>query len=1649
MKRKKLIMKKRALSWILALALSGSSLALPVSAAELDDNVQVENSGEDEISDFDNDADIEITDNGQGTDDGASETVDVTEDENVEDFSDVPDVEETDTGIDVFASEEDGQIATLSGVGTEADPYMIETAADVPEEIAEGTVYALGGDIILTEGQQISTIAGTLDGKGHVITLADKPLAATVSGTVQNLGVQGSVTLTLTDRQGGMVNTVTATGTIRNCYCTVDSQAASAWSDTIGGMAGNLQGTVCNSYFAGNTDNFGGGIAATNTDSYKISHALWTSGMSAVGMGKSDNTSEDSKTKVTADAIKTKVAVLNTEIAATGYYWVLPTDGRNNGLPVLQEGTLSVEVNWDDLNTAIQQASVLKKEEYTENTWNSVETALTEAKELKEKETATQSEINEATKKLTDAIAALKKPLSSAPVALPTDTSQITYITNQADFSKMEDSKKDTYFVLKNDITLNSSYGSYEDTTFYMSFETFAGVLDGQGHTITFDGAPKMFAGIAATGVIQNIGFNGTMADNNGDPVGPLGRYVRGSVINCWSNISGKNACGIAGGVSDEAVISNCFAYGESQKGGIVNTCASGFTGMIKNTHWLTSSVVPSYPEGTLINSGAVSEDTMKTKGFISALNENRGENGISWGQSSSGFAYFGEDQEYTPGSDWPELPEGEYCDIAFTNYNDSEAVTLEDAKLQVSPDSVNAYKMAGTFSLPDYTVPDGYKVYWSVESQKPAGAVAIAEEGGEFYVYKDGKATVKATLVDADANAVQPLAYAAIISKTAKIEAIQLYIDDQNVTNGNYTIAGSATKSIKVKAQYEGETDFRDAAYSSFTYQAGDTDLIYNESVYSSFYFKKPGTSAIRVTSKNDSSVSATVNLTSTYVAVTSVRPALENGQVIKIHGRNANSDGQETDGRVAFNPVHGTVIVTPENASYADNWEITSDNETIGYYNNGSKVYVPKQTGTVKYTATLTDMNPNTGDETTVTGTSSVTYKYKNPLTEINVKGNTPDFSVKAKESATFTLEPKGTLSEQGYEVTEPSINWTFDKKGIAAITKTKSGEWKRVAGAPDTNNYFLCSEYKITGISEGTVVATGTPVDQTNNPAPIKLTITVTKGDKADTDNLALAKSGADSAAVWIKGQAKDNLKATKDDWTVFTLLRHGETLSNVQTGSYYDSVVEKVKEWENDPNLPDGPKPTDIAKISLALTMLEKDITDVDGVNLAEMMYNSTRLKEGSNELIWVLLALDAANIQIPADATWSRESMISALLEFQNANGFFGLFDNKTGDVDITAMALQPLARYQVTDAKVEAAVKKAVTWLKGAVKDDFGYGTPESTAQVLIALSALGIDPTVSDSGFGTVNMNMITSMMAYKCEDGGFAHVLGNTTNGMATTQVLEALDAYVLFKKNNAAYWDVAGSAHVSHNWDEGVVTKEPTCTETGIKTYTCTECNGTKTEEIPALGHTWSNWTTTSEATVSAKEVQKRTCSVCKTTETREIGNKLKATMKVSANTVPLKVKQSIRNFKVTGMAKGDSVKSWKSSNTKIVKVSGKANGTCKISAQKRTGTARITITLKSGLKKTIKIKVQKSAVKTTKITGFKGGKKSITLKKGKKFTLVPICKPISSREKATFTSSNKKVAKVDSKGRIKALKPGKATITVKVGNKKAKFKVTVKK
>lgn len=258
------------------------------------------------------------------------------------------------------------------------------------------------------------------------------------------------------------------------------------------------------------------------------------------------------------------------------------------------------------------------------------------------------------------------------------------------------------------------------------------------------------------------------------------------------------------------------------------------------------------------------------------------------------------------------------------------------------------------------------------------------------------------------------------------------------------------------------------------------------------------------------------------------------------------------------------------------------------------------------------------------------------------------------------------------------------------------------------------------------------------------------------------------------------------------------------------------------------------------------------------------------------------------------------------------------------------------------------------------------------------------------------------------------------------------------------NAKVYFEYGQDH-KHQMITRTYTYPNSCTQPGRKETFCSICGYVESsEEIPA-GHHFSAWETVSEATVLAPAVQARTCSVCGTKETRNNGSKLTPTIKVTAAKFPLKFRQKTTVLKVSGLAKGDSIVSWKSSNTSIAKVNGRANGTSTITAGKKKGKATITVTLKSGLKKNITVTVQKKAVKTTKISGVA---KKLKLKRKQSATLKPVIAPLTSLQKVTYKSSNKKVATVNSKGKITAKKKGTAVITVKSGSKTVKCKVTVK-
>ena len=202
-----------------------------------------------------------------------------------------------------------------------------------------------------------------------------------------------------------------------------------------------------------------------------------------------------------------------------------------------------------------------------------------------------------------------------------------------------------------------------------------------------------------------------------------------------------------------------------------------------------------------------------------------------------------------------------------------------------------------------------------------------------------------------------------------------------------------------------------------------------------------------------------------------------------------------------------------------------------------------------------------------------------------------------------------------------------------------------------------------------------------------------------------------------------------------------------------------------------------------------------------------------------------------------------------------------------------------------------------------------------------------------------------------------------------------------------------------------------------------------------------HKWSNWETILQATVFNAEQQKRECTVCNKSEICSVGEKLTPTLKVNITSVILQPKQTTTEVRVSELANGDSIVSWKSSDSSVVKVDSK---TGKITAQDKIGNATVIITLASGKTAEVKVSVQKATVKTTAISGLKS---QITLKKGKSTTLKPRILPANSTEKVIYKTANSKIAAVNSKGVITAKLPGTTKITIQSGTKKVVIKVVV--
>ncbi len=242
----------------------------------------------------------------------------------------------------------------------------------------------------------------------------------------------------------------------------------------------------------------------------------------------------------------------------------------------------------------------------------------------------------------------------------------------------------------------------------------------------------------------------------------------------------------------------------------------------------------------------------------------------------------------------------------------------------------------------------------------------------------------------------------------------------------------------------------------------------------------------------------------------------------------------------------------------------------------------------------------------------------------------------------------------------------------------------------------------------------------------------------------------------------------------DWQALGLARSGYKVP----AAYLEGVKEQLSASQGQLR-----KVTDYERLVLGAAAAGADPQNFGGYNLIEKIYNNDNMtSQGSNGLIFALIALDSGSYTVPPGAKWTKERLVQALLEVQSKDGGFPLTAGGAADPDITAMAVTALSAHtgQIT---VAAAVGKAIAWLSQQQQEDGGYKqagveNSESTAQVIIALAAAGIGP--NDSRFVKAKGGLLSHLASFRQADGGYAHTQGQPANSVATEQALLALTAY-----------------------------------------------------------------------------------------------------------------------------------------------------------------------------------------------------------------------------------------------------------------------------
>ena len=293
----------------------------------------------------------------------------------------------------------------------------------------------------------------------------------------------------------------------------------------------------------------------------------------------------------------------------------------------------------------------------------------------------------------------------------------------------------------------------------------------------------------------------------------------------------------------------------------------------------------------------------------------------------------------------------------------------------------------------------------------------------------------------------------------------------------------------------------------------------------------------------------------------------------------------------------------------------------------------------------------------------------------------------------------------------------------------------------------------------------------------------------------------------------------------EWAVIGLARSGVDIPRLYFENYYKTAEKYISDCGG---VLHDKKYTEYSRVILALTAIGKNPQDISGYNLLVPLsdYEKT-VWQGTNGSIWALIALDCVNYEMPknpnATALATRQMYVNSILDKQNIDGGWSLTGD-ISDIDVTAMALQALSKYQ-NNEEVRTAIENALLFVSKMQNENGGFSSgdtanSESCAQMIVALCELGIS--IEDFRFVKNGNTVLDAMLTYYEKSKGFRHTHDGDINQMATEQCFYALVSVKRFNegKNSLYSMSDAVSALENYNLSVGLPDKNPDVKKTSVE-------------------------------------------------------------------------------------------------------------------------------------------------------------------------------------------------------------------------------------